>query len=248
MAKGRRWTEEEILEAINLYIRTPFGKIHSRNPHIAELASSLNRTVGSVALKMTNLASIDETLDRKGMANVSDLDRSTWKKYFADLMDEARLLDPTVEKSLGIGFAESAQPTISGDPMIGKDFRRLTNVRDGQKFFREMILASYDQKCAITGISQPSLLVAGHIRPWSIDVNNRLNPRNGICLNRLHDKAFEEHLIAIEGDGEIIYSKKLNRETKEKMRRMSQTGYFHFPTKFKPDPAFLADHREHFIE
>jgi putative restriction endonuclease len=110
-----------------------------------------------------------------------------------------------------------------------------------------MVMASYDQRCAITGISQTEFLVAGHIRPWSTDIENRMNSRNGICLNRLHDKAFEERLIAIEDDGRLIYSKRLNPETKQKMLKLNDSGFFTFPRRFKPDLDFLAEHRKKFL-
>ena len=44
------------------------------------------------------------------------------------------------------------------------------------------------------------MLVAGHIVPWAADAQNRLNPRNGIAINALHDKAFENGLLTITPD------------------------------------------------
>jgi len=42
----------------------------------------------------------------------------------------------------------------------------------------------------ISDIANVELLNASHIIPWRVDSTNRLNPRNGICLNALHDRAF----------------------------------------------------------
>lgn len=53
------------------------------------------------------------------------------------------------------------------------------------------------------------LLVASHIKPWSKDKNNRLNPYNGICLNSIHDKDFDIGLITIGKHYEIVRSKRL---------------------------------------
>jgi len=39
---------------------------------------------------------------------------------------------------------------------------------------------------------------ASHIVPWAEDERNRLNPRNGLCLNALHDRAFDRHLMWID--------------------------------------------------
>lgn len=44
------------------------------------------------------------------------------------------------------------------------------------------------------------------MRPWGIDEKNRLNPRNGIAINALHDKAFEAGFITITPDYTIKHS------------------------------------------
>jgi len=48
--------------------------------------------------------------------------------------------------------------------------------------------------------SIPELLIASHIIPWARDDKNRMNPANGLCLNALHDKAFDKGLITITPD------------------------------------------------
>lgn len=39
-----------------------------------------------------------------------------------------------------------------------------------------------------------------------MDQENRLNPKNGLCLNSFHDKAFDTGLIAIRPDLTIALS------------------------------------------
>jgi len=34
----RLWSREELLVALNLYLKLPFGKMHSRNPEVIRLA------------------------------------------------------------------------------------------------------------------------------------------------------------------------------------------------------------------
>ena len=58
--------------------------------------------------------------------------------------------------------------------------------RVNQNVFRQIVLANYNKKCAITGIDIPDLLVASHIIPWSKNEEERLNPENGICLSALY--------------------------------------------------------------
>jgi putative restriction endonuclease len=70
-SERKAWTRDELLIAINLYCKTPFGRIHVRNPEIIELAKLLGRTPGSVSYKLANFANIDPTLERKGASHVS---------------------------------------------------------------------------------------------------------------------------------------------------------------------------------
>lgn len=66
------------------------------------------------------------------------------------------------------------------------------------------MLSAYNNTCAITKIKINEFLVASHIKPWAKDQNNRLNPHNGICLNSIHDKAFDRGLITIDKDYNIV--------------------------------------------
>jgi putative restriction endonuclease len=60
MKPGQKsWTREELILTINLYCKLPFGKLHSRNPDVIELAKLIDRTPGSVAFKLVNFASLD---------------------------------------------------------------------------------------------------------------------------------------------------------------------------------------------
>ncbi|MXX40146.1 MAG: HNH endonuclease, partial [Gemmatimonadetes bacterium] len=83
-----------------------------------------------------------------------------------------------------------------------------TKTRIGQNFFRKAVLSAYNYRCCITGLSIPKLLVASHIVPWHIDSANRLNPRNGLALSVLHDKAFDLGMITINEDMTVRVSKK----------------------------------------
>ncbi|WP_201793226.1 HNH endonuclease [Actinobacillus seminis] len=86
---------------------------------------------------------------------------------------------------------------------------RLVKTRINQNFFRSSVLSAYNNACAITGISVNEFLVASHIKPWTKDQKNRLNPHNGICLNSIHDRAFDRGLITIDTDYKIMISSRL---------------------------------------
>ncbi len=89
MSTGERkpWTRDELILAINLYCKTPFGRIHVRNPEIIELARILERTPGSVSYKLANFANIDPSLERKGASHVSKLDVEVWNEFFTNWDD-----------------------------------------------------------------------------------------------------------------------------------------------------------------
>jgi putative restriction endonuclease len=61
--------------------------------------------------------------------------------------------------------------------------------RVNQNIFRQIVIANYSNKCAITGIDIPGLLLASHIIPWAKNEVERLNPENGICLSPPNDTA-----------------------------------------------------------
>jgi len=83
-------------------------------------------------------------------------------------------------------------------------------------------------------------LVAGHILPWARDEKNRLNPMNGLCLNALHDRAFDKGLITIDESYNIIVSKKVKHE----LILQYDKKPIILPDRFLPDQKFLSYHRE----
>ncbi|MBQ9417737.1 MAG: HNH endonuclease, partial [Bacteroidales bacterium] len=69
---------------------------------------------------------------------------------------------------------------------------KIVKQRINQSFFRTAVLTSYNNRCCITGLSRKELLEASHIVDWSKDIENRLNPSNGLCLNILFHRAYDE--------------------------------------------------------
>ncbi|MCK5805919.1 MAG: HNH endonuclease [Lentisphaeria bacterium] len=190
-APRKRWTRRELILAINLYCKTPFGRIHVRNPDIISLANRLERSPGSVSYKLANFASIDPSLPRKGASNVSKLDKEVWSDFFENW-------DEMAFRSEVSSCGECSESSINGESIDipeGKTRETVIKARVNQSFFRKTVLASYEA-CCITGLQIPELLVASHIIPWAKDPRNRTNPRNGLCLNCLHDKAFDVGLRA----------------------------------------------------
>ena len=81
MAEARKWTWSELLIVLNLYENLRFGQFHSRQPVIIEVAEKMQRTPGSLAMKLSNLASLDPKLQARGIAGLkgaSNLDKAVW--------------------------------------------------------------------------------------------------------------------------------------------------------------------------
>ena len=89
-------------------------------------------------------------------------------------------------------------------------------------------------------------MVACNIIPWSKDKKNRLNPQNGICLNALHDKAFDRGLITVTPDYKIKLSpyllKSKNRTALEIFFIPFDNQTIELPQRFSPAIEFLRYH------
>jgi hypothetical protein len=78
----------------------------------------------------------------------------------------------------------------------------LVNSRIGQGPFRDNLLTYWSSKCVVTGLSEPKLLTASHIKPWR-DSNNkeRLDLHNGLLLSPSYDALFDKGFIPHCPDG-----------------------------------------------
>ena len=79
------WTKEELILAFNLYLKTPFGKMHSTNKDIIHLANLIGRTPNSIALRLVNFASVDPILRArgiKGMDGGTKIVQPIWDEFF----------------------------------------------------------------------------------------------------------------------------------------------------------------------
>ncbi len=245
------WTRDELILAINLYSKIRFGQMHQNNPSIVDLANIIGRTPGSVAYKLVNFASLDPRLKQKGMVNASKLDKTVWQEYMEDwddiFIEGEKLLatkkHTTIEKLYDVNLDDYKEAE-------GKEVERIVKVRVNQSIFREVVLSNFDNKCCITGINMPELIVASHIAPWSEDRKNRLSARNGLALNALHDKAFDKHLITVtEGLKIKVSSKFYQHKNVESIKQnfIDIDGKSLIPPKkFYPDVEFLKMHNDKF--
>lgn len=95
--------------------------------------------------------------------------------------------------------------TISADTTIPETQRlQLAKARIGQGLFRKRVML-IDPRCRVTGVEDPRLLIASHIKPWCDATNGeRINGYNGIMLSPHVDALFDEHLISFEDGGQML--------------------------------------------
>lgn len=248
--KRNVWNYDELLAAFNLYCKTPFGKIHNRNPEIINLAKLLGRTASSVSWKLANFSRLDPSLQNrgiKGASHGSKAEEMIWKKFYSNWEELSFESEKALLKLKG------GKPTDLKEDEIWNEFQEteklsITKARITQRFFRSSVLSAYRSSCCITGIKMQELLIASHIIPWSIDEKNRVNPMNGLCLNVLHDKAFDKGLITISKEYRIRISKAIKLQNDIKFINENFIKYDNsqiiLPDKFLPNLDFLDFHNK----
>lgn len=251
MAKNN-WTYEEHILAYNLYCKIPFTKINSNYTPVKELAVIIGRTSGSVAMKLANFARLDPYQQARNVAGLSQGAKGeelVWKE-FNNNWDELAYRSEEILARYKNDSIELSSDIIRIDlPPEGKERDAIVKVRVNQSFFRKAVIASYDFKCCVTHLAIPELLVAGHIIPWSVDSEQRTNPSNGLCLNALHDKAYDRGLMTITPDYKIKFSEELfSRLAKTDIENLFIPYYdktIRLPQKFHPIREFLEYHSQH---
>ena len=235
------WTREQLRIACGFYFTLPFGRMHKTNPEIIALSRLLDRTPGSLAMKLTQFASLDPEHQARGVGglpNTSHGDRQVWAEF-------------QVNWSESIASSQVAKRELEHPLSKPTEDLRLTKVRLEQAAFRTIVLAAYRYQCCLTGNPIPQLLVASHILPWSEFPAHRLDPRNGLCLSAEFDKAFDRHLIAFDHQLQLLLSPQINREASNpyvSQHLLARQGtVLQLPERFAPSPEFLARHRDQLV-
>ena len=261
MSARKRWNREELLVVLNLYHKLRFGQFDQRQPVVIDLAERIGRTPSAVAMKLSNLASLDPALKLRGIGGLkgaSNLDSDMWEEYHANPAE----LIPLGQERFDALFAANEHETTEVIPGKGIRTRKrppegetetsaVTKQRRGQDYFRDIVLNNYDNRCGITGLPVRELLIASHILPWRDHEAERLNVRNGICLNRLHDAAFDQGLIGFDDELRMMLSTRLKSYLPQESVVIHFEAYerniLHFPNDATaPEITFIKKHRTRF--
>lgn len=249
----KNWSEQELIVAFNLYCKIPFGQYHKHNKKIIELSKILGRTPSSVSFKLCNFARLDPLHQKRGikrMQHGSKLEEKIWNEFNQNWEELAYQSEIILAELKGLKRHDLIKSLLRFEKELpeGKEKEAVVKVRINQNFFREMILASYRSRCAVCTLPETNLLVASHIVPWSVNISLRLNPRNGICMCALHDKAFDKGLITISDDYKLSLSAaiiKLSGEVAIQRGFLVYQGTeINLPDRFLPDMKFIDFHRK----
>ena len=194
-----------------------FPKIHFAN------CSQLNKRPGRTTGKYFKVCS----------NSIEELEQWSWVKYQKGL-NPCRICKEKglpVEQLTGIqNFQVTSALSLKSDidelkeclvsetdPEKRTEIETLIKARQGQGSFRQKLLKLYPI-CPLTDLDVQSLLIASHIKPWSVCNNNeRLDPFNGLMLAPNIDRLFDKGLITFDPDGTIKISPKIDPENQERL-------------------------------
>jgi hypothetical protein len=258
------WTRDELIVTFNLYCKLRFGQCHRRNPQVVALAKVLARTPSAVAMKLCNFASFDPAHQGRGVAglgNVSRADKEIWEEFNANWPDLGVASEKAFQELLGGGGEELPEgdelapaEDESAAPRSARqtEAQRLQSVRLGQAFFRSTVLASYQGQCCICRLACKPLLIASHIVPWAARPELRLDPRNGLCLCAMHDKAFDRGLVSVDSELRVLVSPRLDQHASHRVVEGMFVAFreqlIALPEKFRPNVEHLEYHRSRIFQ
>lgn len=248
MAKSNKWTKEETIIAFNVYCKVPFKSSSKTNPTIIKYANIIGRSPSALNMKVGNFGRLDPELKKQGitgLVNGSKLEEVVWNEFNGNWDKLAFESEKLIAEFQNRTIEEIETINIEDLPK-GEDREITIKARVNQSFFRSTILSSYNLKCCITGLSIPDFLVASHIKPWSKDKDNRTNPHNGLCLNSIHDKAFDSGFITVTPDFKILVSNYFddysNDNAVNDFFKKYQNQPIILPDRFLPSKEFLDYH------
>lgn len=267
MSKSRLWSRAERLIAFRVYCSQPFGRLHTGNPAVQQVAELIGRSPSAVVFKACNFASLDpyhQARGVRGFRNAGRDDRALWEEFEQDSAAIAAEAEAAYQRFGGREVEDLASsspaaaatrdsPSLTVDSPEGPtETEQVVRARRVQRFFRTAVLAGYSNACAISGVPIPALLNASHIIPWTASVERRADPRNGIALHALYDRAFDRGLLTFDEERRVVVSPRLRVDDPTPLHRRTLLDIegepLRVPERFLPDEAALAWHREHVFD
>lgn len=119
--------------------------------------------------------------------------------------------------------------------------------RVGQDIFRESLLDYWEGRCAISGLAEPRLLRASHIKPWARCESDteRLDVFNGLLLAPHLDALFDQGYITVSDSGEVLVTQHLSPQARLALGLAPTLGVQGLQAAHR---AYLVWHRQHEFE
>ncbi|MFZ2835823.1 MAG: HNH endonuclease [Candidatus Saccharimonadales bacterium] len=147
-----------------------------------------------------------------------------------DMVEDQKVIEYDIQIAEGDFFVDDDTSTVKTRPW--------------QRAWSQRVKDNYGFKCAMCDMSTPGFLIGSHIKPVSIDKDNRMNPSNGLCLCVLHDKAFDQGYITVQDNGVIVMSPLIEKDIRLKNMLGDITkNKINKPMNYKIDNDFLTYHR-----
>lgn len=153
---------------------------------------------------------IDEPVDWGGESIVSGKKYSTDTDIGADLY---QLVNEGIKgnRKKDNEIIDEIENEVNSLVLKGDDRVVLVKARVNQSVFRELLLKKY-HTCCLCKVENSALLVASHIKPWSVSsADEKLDVENGFLLCPNHDALFDGGYITFEDDGSIVISTRLSQ-------------------------------------
>jgi putative restriction endonuclease len=268
----RPWTRDELMLALYLYVHIPFGRQDKGDLDVQQLAIRLGRTSSSVAMKLSNLTSLDP-IERergvKGLQSASRADSLLFAEYSANPLETLAIAETLWNSDWTPSEASAVWSSEMIDAVQSANARRTVpriqshegptdrwteqKIRLGQRVFRRNVLAAYDERCAVTGMAVESLLTASHIKPWAMSEDvERVSPHNGLLLSPFYNAAFDKGLITLDDQLNWSFASKLldaceNPEIAHHVDVLRHRP-LRVPTALYPAEEFIRFHREYIFQ
>ncbi len=136
---------------------------------------------------------------------------STGNKMYSNALKQYRMYC-AFEQDMYVNNIQVEKVINDYETLNETEKKAIVKSRIGQGIFKEKLMKKYNSQCIITGICTKKLLIASHIKPWSVSNNQeRLSGENGLLLSPTYDKLFDCGLISFYDNGSIIISSQINK-------------------------------------
>ncbi|BBU60394.1 hypothetical protein MSC49_03290 [Methylosinus sp. C49] len=122
----------------------------------------------------------------------------------------------------------------------------VTSARIGQGLYKNNLYL-VENACRITGVTDPALLRASHIKAWSLCENakERLDGNNGLLLTPTYDVMFDRYYLTFDPDGRPVVSPRISKAVIESLGMPDPAAMPVRPFSAKQE-KYMAFHRDLF--